>query len=158
MTSIPLPQTGGCQCGAVRYRLSAAPATLYACHCQDCQKQSGSAFALSMVVPRDALAIIAGTPREWLRPGAVTASGTPAACLFCEECGTRLYHLPARNKAIAVLKPGTLDDTSWLDPIGHIWTARAQRWVGFAADSVCFEGQPPDFAALQAAWRKRGPG
>jgi hypothetical protein len=44
------PYTGGCVCGATCYRLTAEPLTLYACHCTDCQKRSGSAFGLSMWV------------------------------------------------------------------------------------------------------------
>ncbi len=155
MSPLKLPLTGGCQCGALRYAISAAPVTVYACHCHDCQRQSGGAFALSLVVPRDAIAITSGTPREWLRPGAVTASGTPTRCLFCGSCGTRLYHLPERNREIAVVKPGTLDDTSWLVAIGHIWTESAQPWVEIPPETVIFPRQPPDFTALAAAWEAR---
>ncbi|HUJ99789.1 MAG TPA: GFA family protein [Stellaceae bacterium] len=151
-----LPLTGGCQCGAVRYAIDAAPVTVYACHCRDCQRQTGAAFALSMVVSREAIRITQGAAREWLRPGAVTSSGTPTRCLFCGNCGARLYHLPERNQQVAVVKPGTLDDTSWLKAVGHIWTASAQPWVEIPAGTVNFPRQPPDFAALAAAWQARG--
>ena len=57
-----LPLTGGCQCGGVRYEIKAAPLSLYVCHCTECQRQSGSAFALSLAVPRDAFAVVRGTP------------------------------------------------------------------------------------------------
>jgi hypothetical protein len=147
-----LPLTGGCQCGAVRYAVTAEPITVYACHCHDCQRQTGAAFALSMVVPRGAIRVTAGVAREWLRPGAVTASGTPALCLFC---GARLYHLPERNQAVAVVKPGTLDDTSWLAAVGHIFTDHRQPWVVIPETTVNFPRQPPDFTALAAAWQAR---
>ncbi len=150
-----LPLTGGCQCGAVRYAIAAAPLTLYACHCSDCQRQTGSAFALSLMVPRAAVLITQGTPAAWQRPGSHTSSGTPAECLFCPACGARLYHLPSRNPAMAVVKPGTLGDTSWLEPVGHIWTRSAQPWVSFAAGTLLYEGQPPDLAALGEAWHAR---
>ena len=153
--SLRLPLTGGCQCGAVRYEVTAEPLTLYACHCHDCQQQSGSAFALSMILPRPALRVTTGAPQHWERPGCRTASGTSAVCLFCAACGARLYHLPARSPGIAVLKPGTLDDTRWLDPIGHIWIKSAQPWVAIPAGLLTYEGSPPDLAALQAAWRAR---
>jgi hypothetical protein len=148
-----LPITGGCQCGAVRYAIATAPLTVYACHCTDCQRQSGSAFALSLIAPRDAVRITEGTPAVWERPGSHTASGAPADCLFCLECGARLYNVPSRNRAIAVVKPGTLDDTSWLKPVGHIWTKSAQPWVTFAAGTLLYEAQPPDLAALSEAWQ-----
>lgn len=147
-----LPMTGGCQCGAVRYEIAAKPSTLYACHCADCQRQTGSAFALSLIVPRDAVRVTKGAPAVWERPGSQTTSGTPADCVFCLECGARLYNLPSRNRAIAVVKPGTLDDTSWLKPVGHIWTASAQPWVRFDQGTLLYEGSPPDFGALAKAW------
>ena len=150
-----LPMTGGCQCGGVRYEITAEPSTVYVCHCKDCHKQSSSAFALSMVVPRDAIRVTAGEAALWVRPGAVTASGTHNDCFFCRDCGVRLYHWPSRNQAIAIVKPGTLDDTSWLDPVGHIWTKSAQPWVAIPSETVNYEGQPPDFKALEAAWRAR---
>jgi hypothetical protein len=150
-----IPLTGACQCGALRYAIAAPPTTVYACHCRDCQRQTGSAFALSMVVPRAALAITAGVPAEWLRPAAHAASGTPSGAFFCAGCGSRLYHLPSRAPALAIVKPGTLDDVSWLHPVGHIWTRSAQPWIAFPADAVLVDGQPPDFRALEAAWRAR---
>jgi hypothetical protein len=97
--------------------------------------------------------ITEGTPAVWERPGSQTVSGTPADCLFCVQCGARLYNLPSRNRAIAVVKPGTLDDTAWLNPVGHIWTKSAQPWFAFAEGTLLYDGQPPDFVALSAAWR-----
>jgi hypothetical protein len=148
-----LPLTGACQCGAVRYEITAEPSAVYACHCRDCQRHTGSAFSLSLVAPRAAVRVTAGTAKLWERPASHTASGTPTTCVLCGECGARLYHLPSRNSAVAIVKPGTLDDVSWLAPIGHIWTKSAQPWVKIPPGMVVFEGQPPDFSALQAAWR-----
>ncbi|MBW4535755.1 MAG: GFA family protein [Pleurocapsa minor HA4230-MV1] len=61
------PYTGGCQCGQIRYEIQAEPLTLYACHCKECQKQSSSAFGMSMPVPRDAVVILQGQPKQWKR-------------------------------------------------------------------------------------------
>ena len=47
--TMKLPQSGGCQCGAIRYEITGPPAAVYACHCTECQKQSGSAFAMAAV-------------------------------------------------------------------------------------------------------------
>lgn len=148
-----LPLTGGCQCGAVRYALHAEPMTLYACHCTECQRQTGGSFALSMVVPREALTLTAGTPRSWRR--VVEANGHVIHCLFCGDCGSRLYHHPERAPAIAILKPGTLDDTTWMRPIGHIWTRSAQPWVPIPDHMVNYETQPGDFGKLSEAWKAR---
>jgi hypothetical protein len=149
-----LPLTGGCQCGGVRYEIKAAPLSLYVCHCTECQRQSGSAFALSLAVPRDAFAVVRGTPVMWRR---VLESGRVIWCFFCADCGTRLFHNPERNPQATIVKPGTLDDTAWLEPVGHIWTRSAQRWVPIPPDTVNYEGQPPDLSRLVEAWRAQGP-
>jgi hypothetical protein len=145
-----LPLKGGCQCGAVRYEIRAAPSTLYVCHCTDCQRQSGSAFSMSMLVPRDALVITAGTPREWQRRH---ESGRLIDCVFCGDCGTRLYHKPTRAPQVAILKPGTLDEARSLSPVGHIWTRSAQAWVEIPEDAVCYDAQPADLTRLSEAWQ-----
>jgi hypothetical protein len=125
------------------------PLTVYACHCTECQRQSGSAFSLSMIVPREGVAIVAGEPKEWLRR---TDSGRMVSCMFCDDCGVRLYHNPKANEAITVVKAGTLDDPSWLRPVGHIWTRSAQRWFAIPAKTISYGVQPPDLYRLIEAW------
>ena len=56
------PYLGHCLCGAVAYRLTGEPLTFYACHCTDCQRRTGAAFALSMIVRRAALELTRGEP------------------------------------------------------------------------------------------------
>ena len=147
-----LPLTGGCQCGAVRYEIRAQPLTVYACHCTECQRQSASAFSLSLVVARDAVVIIAGTPKQWRR----VIEGTRAiGCVFCGESGVRLLHNQERNPQVSIVKPGTLDDTGWLEPVGHVWTRSAQSWFEIPDDGVNYDGQPPDQSRLIEAWRAR---
>lgn len=149
MGSIPLPLAGGCQCGACRYEIAQPPLMLYVCHCTECQHQSGGAFGMSMPVPRAGFAIVRGTPQSWRR---LAASGRPIDCAFCRACGSRLFHRPSRDDAVVNVKPGTLDDTRWLRPVGHLWTASAQGWVVIPQDVLAYPGQPPDFLALRAAW------
>lgn len=139
------PYTGGCQCGQIRYELRAEPLTLYVCHCQECQKQSSSAFGMSMPVPRAAVVILQGQPKQWVRVG---SSGREVSCLFCENCGTRLFHNPARNLKITSVKPGTLDDTSWLKPVGNLWTRSSQKWVVLSEQTLNYAAQPKEFHEL----------
>jgi hypothetical protein len=149
-----LPLTGGCQCGAVRYRIDAEPLTVIACHCHECQKQSASAFGMTMPVARDSLTITEGTPAYWERKA---ESGNIVGAAFCASCGARLYHMPA-NKSLLNVKPGTLDDTSWVAPAGHIWTDMAQPWLKDRLDGVLYPRQQPNLDALTAAWRERREG
>lgn len=149
-----LPLEGGCQCGRVRYRVGAAPLTLYACHCTECQRQSGSAFGLSLTVPRDALGWSGDEPATWRR---AAASGHHVEARFCRHCGTRLWHEPSRAPAMANIKPGTLDDTSWLEPVGHLWVKSAQPGFRPEPGELVYDAQAPDMAPLREAFRTRGP-
>ena len=107
----PAGRTGGCQCGAVRYELAADPLALYVCHCRECRRQSASAFGISVIVPRTALRLTAGTPRFWSRP---TDTGNTLRCAFCPTCGSRLWH---ENDAPEIsIKGGSLDEPPDLGP------------------------------------------
>ena len=125
---------GGCQCGRVRYRLEGRPPGLAVCHCRGCQRQSGSAFGMSLAVPRDAFRLTAG---ELAAFTVVCDSGRRKECSFCPGCGTRIHHRVLEG-ALS-LKAGTLDDTSWLEPQAHYWTKRRQPWVVIPDGVRCVE-------------------
>jgi hypothetical protein len=122
---MPAPYTGRCQCGSVRYMVTTEPIRLLACHCQECQRQSGSAFAMSMPVKKDSLTVT-GLTKQSTRSA---NSGNEVTGVFCPECGVRIYHVLASAPDIVAVKPGTLDDTSWLRPGTFIWMKSAQGWV-----------------------------
>lgn len=145
---------GGCLCGAIRYRLTGDPVTLYACHCTDCQTATGSSFALSMIVPREAVDLVKGQPELY---EVHFPDGRARRAYRCAHCSTHLWGEPLRVPNLRVLHPGTLDDTSWLEPAGHIWTRSKQPWVRLPADSLCYEDQPEDMLPLVRAWKARTP-
>ena len=147
MSVLPLPLHGGCQCRRHRYVITARPLTLYACHCTDCQTQSGSAFGMSMPVPRTGADADVAALKVWHRQA---ASGRTVVARYCGDCGTRLFHEPARNPDIINVKPGTLDDTSWLRPVGHLWLDSAQPWFRSPDGALAYPGQPASFDALFA--------
>ena len=134
------PLTGGCQCGAVRYALKPVQYKIYACHCLECQKQSAAAFALSMPVKFEDLAL-EGQTSVYVRS---TGSGARTRCVFCPECGTRLYHRSDRSPEFVTIKAGTLDETRSIKPVAHLWICRKQPWVMLDDDVPAFRTQPPD--------------
>jgi len=73
MTDFPLPLEGGCFCGQIRYRVTAAPRFAMACHCTDCQQMSASAFSLGLVVPREGFALAGAEPRGIAKVAAMSA-------------------------------------------------------------------------------------
>jgi hypothetical protein len=122
---MPAPYTGGCQCGSVRYLLTTEPIRVGACHCEECQRQSGSAFGMFMPVKKDSLTVTGLTKRVTR----IADSGNEVTGVFCPGCGVRIYHALKSAPDILSLKPGTLDDTRWLRPELFIWTKSAQGWL-----------------------------
>lgn len=149
-----LPLTGGCSCGAIRYEVASFPLLLYTCNCTDCQTASGSAFALNMPVATKSFRIAQGAPKPWRR---ASPSGINVASWFCGDCGARLYGEREGRAETINLRAGTLDDTSWLKPVAHLFMQSAQSWVRPAAEAECFERGTNDFPALAARWRAMWP-
>jgi hypothetical protein len=149
-----LPLSGGCSCGAIRYEGAWFPLLLYACHCTDCQKASGSAFALNMPVRSKDFRILDGDPRGWRHR---SPKGVEVTSRFCGDCGGRLYGERSGRAEIVNLRAGTLDDTSWLAPAAHIFRRSAQGWILPAATAECHDTQPADFASLLPVWRAMWP-
>lgn len=141
---------GGCQCASVRYRVTGTPITLFICHCSECQKQTASAFGMALWIKEPVVEITGETPREWTR---LTPSGRQMLCAFCPVCGCRLFHRYAGANDLMSIKPGTLDDTSWLRPVGHIFTSRRQPWLK-ADVGICYDAGPPGMDELLRAWRE----
>ena len=139
---------GGCQCGNIRYRLNEKPLMLYVCHCTDCQKQSGSAFGMSLILQPQQVEFVKGADslHSWDTPG---DDGRIKRCHYCPDCGTRVMHSSDGPTQYVSIKAGSLDDTRGLQPTAHIWLKSAQPWVSIdPAQYACFETEPDDWALL----------
>ena len=123
---------------------------VYACHCTDCQKRSGSSFGLSVWVDRAAIEVTKGSPE------ARTTTSEEGKVQYVQQCGqcyTRLWSEPKARPTIGIVRGGTLDDTSWLQPVAHIWTRSAQPWFVFPKGMKTYEGQPASMDEVAALWR-----
>jgi hypothetical protein len=98
-----LLQTGGCQCGKIRYEITEVPQLVYTCHCTDCQRITGSAFSLGVALPQAALCLTAGEPRALQR---MPDSGRLNTRFVCPDCACWVYSLPrgARRHALGALQ------------------------------------------------------
>ena len=130
--------TGGCQCGAVRYTITAERLAGYACHCRECQKQSASAFGVSVPVFEENFAL-EGETRVWSRP---TDSGNITDCHFCPTCGSRLYHSGREGREWVTVKGGSLDEPDTVEFVAHIWTKRSMPWITLSEDLPQWDTQP----------------
>ena len=128
------PYEGSCQCGAVRYKITSAATVIYACHCNHCQTQSGSAFGLSFRLPGAHFQLTKDELKTYDRQGDTQIIRGS----FCADCGTRIHHTLETQPNVISLKPGTLDDTTWLPKPTNVWVRGAQPWVAFPDGEVVY--------------------
>lgn len=141
---------GGCLCGALRYRVKGNGLMLSACHCTECQRTSGGAFGLSLIVLRDALELTKGSPKRFDK---AYEDGRHKIFNFCADCSTRLWNEMPRVAQIYNVKPGTLDDANkWLTPVAHLWLSEKQPWVLVPDGVLHFDKQPEDFSPVLKAY------
>ena len=130
--------TGHCLCGAVRYRYEGEPSTVGVCQCDRCQRQSGSAFLIGVIFPKDAVTI----------EGKLA---TYEACIdgtlrlrrhFCPVCGSAVSITLDRYPDIRSMMGGTLDDKSKVRPSFSIWCSNGQPWLKLPEGIDCFSEYP----------------
>jgi hypothetical protein len=119
------PMTGGCLCGAVRYESTGEPGFALLCHCRDCQRQSGSAFAAGWRVPAAGFRVTQGEPKLYVR---AADSGNEITRAFCPDCGTMLFLRVSARPDLVAIRVGTLDDPSAFRPEADIFVKSAQPW------------------------------
>jgi hypothetical protein len=118
--------TGGCLCGGVRYRATGPVLTTAICHCQHCQRASGSAFSVIVGV-RAATFELEGELATFETVG--SDSGERRERRFCPACGSPVLSVLAEAPDLIALKAGTLDDPTWLSPTVEVWRKSAQPWT-----------------------------
>ena len=118
---------GQCDCGAIRYRLNAAPLYVHCCHCTWCQRESGTAFAVNALIETTEIELLEGEP---IRAPVPSPSGSGQVFLRCPDCHIALWsHYSGAGDKIAFIRVGTLDDPSKAPPDIHIFTSTKLPWV-----------------------------
>ncbi len=145
----PFPVEGGCVCGAVRYRLTAPPLAVYACHCRDCQRSASGPYAIGAIARRDAF-VVSGETSRIDRPA---ESGRRVAQFACARCACRVWNESQRDPETVILRAGTLDEPAWAQPVAHIWTRSRLPWVEIG-DAPAFAAAAPSRQVLYDAWSR----
>ncbi|WP_420347134.1 GFA family protein [Pelagibius sp.] len=114
--------TGGCLCGAVRYRATADPIRAVHCHCTMCRRASGAAFLTHVHFPIAAFEWIEGEPTRY-------RSSSEAERGFCAHCGSTLTMHEAVLDDRVQVSLGSLDRQEDIRPDDHVWTLRQLPWV-----------------------------
>ena len=125
--SLEQPLEGGCDCRAVRYRMTDRPLFVHCCHCRWCQRESGASFALNAMIESDRVVLLAGEPELVLTP---SDSGKGQKIARCPVCRIALWsHYAGAGDAVKFVRVGTLDQPDRLPPDIHIFTSSKQPWV-----------------------------
>jgi hypothetical protein len=132
--------TGGCLCGEIRYHIARPLRELRECHCTHCQKASGTGGSVNVIVPSASVTFLKGTPKRYVD---TAQSGNTLFRHFCGTCGSPIYSQRETRPDVMVFRAGTLDDSSDLRIVAHIWTASARPWSHIGPDVETHPGNAP---------------
>ena len=135
---------GGCACGAVRYRLASEPMFVHCCHCLNCQRQTGSAFVINVLIEADRVELLAGDPQPVDAP---RDDGSTQRIWRCPACQVAMYSEYGRPE-VRFVRAGTLDDPRDVEPDVHIYTRSKVGWVELPASVPAFE----EYYRTKALW------
>jgi hypothetical protein len=132
--------TGSCLCGGVRYEVTAEKlAPVGFCHCKQCQRASGSAFAVSTTVAKSELRLVSG--EELLRE---FESSPGRFRVFCSRCGSPMFKRAQDQPDSVRIRLGTLDQDPGVRPLVHVWVGARAPWYTITdALPQLPEGLPP---------------
>jgi hypothetical protein len=116
---------GGCACGEVRYRLTSEPLFIHCCHCVNCQRQTGSAFVINLLIEADRVELLGGEPQPVDVP---RDDGSTQRIFRCPTCQVAVYSEYGRPE-VRFVRAGTLDEPSDVTPDVHIFTKSKVDWV-----------------------------
>lgn len=132
---------GGCLCGAVHYEIEGALAAIQICHCGQCRKAQGTAFASNIPVQIERLRFIAG--REGIRefessPGKLRA--------FCSNCGSPIYSRRLSAPDTLRIRAGTLDGPVKARALAHFYVGSKADWWPISDALPQFDAAQPPLA------------
>ena len=147
---------GGCACGAVRYGLTSAPLFTHCCHCLNCQRQTGSAFVINLLIEADRVELLAGVPQPISVP---RNDGSKQRIFRCPSCQVAVFSEYGRPE-VRFVRGGTLDQPSGVTPDVHIFTSSKLSWITLPYSVPAFEVyydmkalcQAARLARLEAIW------
>jgi hypothetical protein len=130
-----VPREGGCACGAVRYRLTRDPLFTHCCHCRNCQRQTGSAFVINLLIEARRVELLAGDPQPVDVP---RDDGSKQRIFRCPTCQVAVFSQYG-HPGVRFVRGGTLDDPSGVTPDVHIFTRSRLPWVRLPDSVPAFE-------------------
>lgn len=131
-----MDMTGGCFCGAVRYRVTGAPRSTSLCHCTSCRRSTGGPSLAWAIFAEQDVEIVAGTL-------AIHHSSPGVERGFCARCGTSLTYRRANRPGLFDVTTASLDDPEACPPGKEIWVEERLSWVAANPDLAQFDRFSP---------------
>ena len=129
-----VPREGGCACGAVRYRLGSEPLFVHCCHCLNCQRQTGSAFVINLLIESERVELLGREPQ----PVDVPRDDGKQRIYRCPQCQVAVFSEYTRPE-VWFVRGGTLDDPTSVTPDVHIFTRSKVKWLSLPDLSPAFD-------------------
>ena len=130
--------TGGCYCGAIRYRFDGDVTTTFQCHCRECQYVTGGQANIVYVLQQENFTFVKGSPATYARQDIEE----PVTRFFCADCGTPLGSISPKRPGAFILKVGTADKPEKWSPQFAIFTCDMQPYHTVPDDVPKFEKRP----------------
>jgi hypothetical protein len=130
-----IQREGGCACGALRYRLASEPMFIHCCHCLSCQRQTGSAFVINLLIEADRVQVLTGRTRQVDVP---RDDGSMQRIFRCPHCQVAVFS-EYGPREVRFVRGGTLDDPTDVTPDVHIFTRSKVGWVTLPQGAPAFE-------------------
>ncbi|AQR73239.1 GFA family protein [Sphingomonas sp. LM7] len=121
-----------CRCGQLRVACTGDPIRVSVCHCLECQKRSGSAFATQARWPEAQVEVI-GTASLWSRAG---DSGSLSTYRFCPACGATMAYVNEAMPGMIAVPVGAFADPKFPSPRFSVYEERKHAWVAVLGDDV----------------------
>ena len=139
---------GGCDCRAVRYRMTSRPMFVHCCHCRWCQRETGASFALNALIEADRVELLAGEPEVVHTP---SNSGKGQKIARCPTCRVALWsNYGGAGDVVRFIRVGTLDNPDEFPPDIHIFTSSKQPWLSLPPDTPAV----PEYYKSSEMWPK----
>jgi hypothetical protein len=122
-----MARTGQCLCGQITYELEGDLLATAVCHCDHCQRQSGGAFSVNLIVLESQMAV-SGTLSTFEDRGE-NGDAVYVYRRFCGDCGSPILSALVQPAGVIAVKAGTLDDRSDVVPTVQAWCEHKQPWV-----------------------------
>ncbi len=131
--------SGGCLCGEIRYEINGEPAFVGNCHCDDCRRATGSAFATNVFFKADDVKLLKGSPKSYHH---VADSGNKMEKQFCANCGAQLFGTNSGREGMMLVKAGSFDDIGEIRPTISVYVSKALPFTKLPDDTKNFDKMP----------------